>query len=281
MSTYVVGDIHGCFDDWILLKEKIELEDKEAKFILVGDFLDRGPKVIEMLDWALDNITLDGKYQSVMGNHEYCKIQWWRDYNYFKNKTLSAKRSIYGKKFNKEITYKDFCSSSKGFKETLEKNNIPEEKVKEYIDFIKKLPLYKEIKIDVKFKEQKQKFIIVHADFPLNCRTKDESFNKKSIKYTLDYKSIEYSIVKNNISELIWSREHRFPLRDTIVVHGHTATITDDITDNRKSGHMWKDGNFYNVDCGISFDGIEERNLCALRLEDLTPIYSREHKNTE
>ena len=35
MATYVVGDIHGCFREWISLKSKIEALDQRAEFILV------------------------------------------------------------------------------------------------------------------------------------------------------------------------------------------------------------------------------------------------------
>ena len=40
---YVIGDVHGCYEDFLLLKEKIEKRDPEATIILTGDFLDRGP----------------------------------------------------------------------------------------------------------------------------------------------------------------------------------------------------------------------------------------------
>ena len=57
MATYGVGDIHGCYSKWIKLKEKIEAQDKDARFILVGDILDRGSETVQMLLWCLENIT--------------------------------------------------------------------------------------------------------------------------------------------------------------------------------------------------------------------------------
>ncbi len=65
---YVIGDVHGCYEDFLLLKEKIEKRDPEATIILTGDFFDRGPEVWEMLGWAMENIRPGGKYQSVLGN---------------------------------------------------------------------------------------------------------------------------------------------------------------------------------------------------------------------
>ena len=76
MATYIVGDIHGCFREWIRFKSKIENLDKEAEFILTGDILDKGSNSYEMLQWARERITVNGKYQMVIGNHEEEKIKW-------------------------------------------------------------------------------------------------------------------------------------------------------------------------------------------------------------
>lgn len=75
MGSYAVGDIHGCFDEWIEFKNKIEYLDKSARFILVGDIVDRGPKENDMIGWALKNITKTGKYRMIIGNHEYDRWQ--------------------------------------------------------------------------------------------------------------------------------------------------------------------------------------------------------------
>ena len=73
---YVVGDVHGCYDELIALINRIESKDDDAHIIFVGDWVDRGPKVYETLMWMKDHITIDGKYQSVMGNHDYDALQW-------------------------------------------------------------------------------------------------------------------------------------------------------------------------------------------------------------
>ena len=80
MGTYIVGDIHGCFEEWITLKNRVEDIDSEAVFILVGDIIDRGRQTIPMLEWAMKNITTAGKYQMFIGNHEFEKIDWIKSY---------------------------------------------------------------------------------------------------------------------------------------------------------------------------------------------------------
>ena len=42
---YVIGDIHGCYQDMMALLNKIESQDQDAQIIFVGDFIDRGPDV--------------------------------------------------------------------------------------------------------------------------------------------------------------------------------------------------------------------------------------------
>ena len=49
---YVIGDVHGCYDELAALLTIIERKDKAARFILLGDLIDRGPKVWEVLYWA-------------------------------------------------------------------------------------------------------------------------------------------------------------------------------------------------------------------------------------
>ena len=72
--TYAVGDLHGCLNEWLQLRDKIQKKDSKAKFILIGDIIDRGEQVVELCDWAVKHITPNGKYQMIIGNHEHDKI---------------------------------------------------------------------------------------------------------------------------------------------------------------------------------------------------------------
>lgn len=75
--TYtIVGDVHGCLDEFQqMLREvggEISPEGKltmpeNHKVILVGDFVDKGPKVLETIDFLYDN---QDQILIVKGNHE-------------------------------------------------------------------------------------------------------------------------------------------------------------------------------------------------------------------
>lgn len=64
-TDYIVGDLHGMYDQFTNLLVNIRFDNKVDRVISVGDLCDRGPKSIECLrllqyDW----------FHSVMGNHE-------------------------------------------------------------------------------------------------------------------------------------------------------------------------------------------------------------------
>ncbi|MBQ9633191.1 MAG: metallophosphoesterase [Lachnospiraceae bacterium] len=66
MSTYVMSDIHGCFDTFQSMLKQIGFSDQD-QLILAGDYIDRGPQSDVMLSWLLDppeNVVL------LRGNHD-------------------------------------------------------------------------------------------------------------------------------------------------------------------------------------------------------------------
>ena len=65
MSTYIISDIHGCYDEYQELLCKIDFSIEDELFVL-GDVLDRGPEPIKVLRDIMDreNATL------ILGNHD-------------------------------------------------------------------------------------------------------------------------------------------------------------------------------------------------------------------
>ena len=70
---FAIGDIHGCFDSLKeLIEEKIQLT-KSDKLVLLGDYIDRGPKSKEVIDYIIelqgngfDIITLSGNHEQML-----------------------------------------------------------------------------------------------------------------------------------------------------------------------------------------------------------------------
>src|ERR1035438_7247163 len=72
----LIGDIHGHADELVQLLETLGYErghgvyrHAERKVIFLGDFIDRGPKIRQVLEIVRPMIE-EGKALAVMGNHE-------------------------------------------------------------------------------------------------------------------------------------------------------------------------------------------------------------------
>ena len=67
---FAIGDIHGCFDSLKeLVENKIQLQ-KNDKFILLGDYIDRGDKSKEVVDFIIKLQEQGFDIIPLMGNHE-------------------------------------------------------------------------------------------------------------------------------------------------------------------------------------------------------------------
>ncbi len=69
--TYCASDIHGYYDLFQRLLDKIRFSDNDRMFIL-GDVVDKGPDSIKLLQlvFSMPNVTM------IMGNHEYDFLQY-------------------------------------------------------------------------------------------------------------------------------------------------------------------------------------------------------------
>ncbi len=67
MTTYVIGDVQGCFDELLELVDYIAFNPKKDQLWFVGDLVNRGPKSIETLRWVK---SLGNSAVTVLGNHD-------------------------------------------------------------------------------------------------------------------------------------------------------------------------------------------------------------------
>lgn len=76
MRTIIIGDIHGCYREFISLLKKVEYRKKKDRLILLGDLMDRGPLSYEMLQWAIrwkeEN---PDTFFLIRGNHELMLVK--------------------------------------------------------------------------------------------------------------------------------------------------------------------------------------------------------------
>ena len=241
---YVIGDVHGCYEDFLLLKEKIEKRDPEATIILTGDFLDRGPEVWEMLGWAMEHIRPGGKYQSVLGNHEEMVLEWYREWKCWYQSDHQKKEPT---------TYYDFDMVMRSH------DALTPEKLEPVMEFLGKLPFRIEVEMD-----NGVKFDVVHASDTFEPTVNEEERKERNL----------------------WWRSHDVNRqKDTIIVHGHTPTVSGLYqhmdSDRRRRGMIGYLRNDINVDGGCFIGKNDSQKLpypcmlCAICLETLEEIYPR------
>ncbi len=71
VATYVIGDVHGCFDTLKALWPKLGFDERRDQLWLVGDLVNRGPRSLEVLRWSRDlSERLGKRMRVVLGNHD-------------------------------------------------------------------------------------------------------------------------------------------------------------------------------------------------------------------
>ena len=68
MATYAIGDVHGCFDTLKRLLARIRYSPREDRLWLVGDLVNRGPRSLAVLRFAVEQGA--DRLVAVLGNHD-------------------------------------------------------------------------------------------------------------------------------------------------------------------------------------------------------------------
>ena len=67
MAIYAIGDIQGCYDEFVALLEKIQFSEANDSLWIAGDLVNRGPKSLEVLEHL---IAMGDNVQCILGNHD-------------------------------------------------------------------------------------------------------------------------------------------------------------------------------------------------------------------
>ena len=266
MSTYVISDIHGCLDEFLALLKKISFSAKDH-LILAGDYIDRGPKSFEILEWmghAPQNITF------LKGNHdeEFASnvdvMNFVLENAPVKLKADSAKdtKTLY------RIT-QEFCKEQGAlFDYYRTMGLLVRDKDVTLEDLRRWAAKLRSFDYLYRTKAAGRDCVIVHAGYIENLAPLK--------KLGSGYQTLEEFYIYARDEGYKWGG-----LRGGMVVSGHTPTIAE----GRKTytgGKVFrfhdktKDCIFYDIDCGCCFWRQDPNaKLAALRLEDEKIFYYR------
>ncbi len=175
-----IGDIHGYADELEHLLNKLGYSkrgrvwrhsDRIAFF--VGDFIDRGPKIVETLN-IVRNMVEGGSALAVMGNHEY--------------NAICFNREKEGGGFLREHSEKNIKQHS----ETLRQFGGKEEDYKSYIHWFESLPLFYESEgfrvVHATWDQEKVEHLINGSG---DGRLSDKHIYRSAIKGTVLYDCVD------------------------------------------------------------------------------------------
>lgn len=227
--NYIVGDIHGCFDEFLRIEEKIQ-EHASSKgvtpfIISSGDIIDRGRDSYSLLKYFIKG-KKNGTHDAVIGNHEVMMLQAIECYNpellagkfpeaFDSYKLMYDSNKGYLKNLSWEsfkITMKSIWVGQGGY-ETLKSFSFDPDNVRTWeieskiINFLLNMPLFYE----------GENFIVTHA------LSEHEALKRVKIliKKKLDEK--EKKDLKLFANSLIWNRNvPEDKIYSKIHVSGHT-----------------------------------------------------------
>lgn len=259
-----MSDIHGCYNELLLMLDKIGLSDTD-QLIMAGDYIDRGKNSYEVLKWIEHH---SENVRFVRGNHEeefltYVNLMFqleqkenlrtdfssnkdaialYKTVKYsFRNKELSASyfdlyHTINNLLYHSDVTLNDLCR---------------------WTEIIQKMPYYYELKVKDKT------CIIVHAGYTEELNNINTSFSSFE----------EFCLYAREAGYQLGGKQHG------MIIAGHTPTIVKgEFTYNEGNVFRYydkeKDCIFYDIDCGCAFRKREPNaKLACIRLEDEKIFY--------
>lgn len=234
IATYVISDIHGEYQMFMELLDKIKLKETDTLYVL-GDVLDRGPHPIKTLMKLMEMPNAI----CIAGNHELMALECLE----FLRKEITD-TSI--EEFDEEMLDNLMTWQSNGSKTTIDEfRELDTDMRQEVIAYVKEFLIYEELTVG------EHDYLLVHAGLGNFTPEKDIE---------------EYSLY-----ELVWKRadykEKYFD--DVYVVTGHTPTQM--IDENPKPGRIYRKNNHIAIDCGAYFLG---GRLAAICLDTGEEFYS-------
>lgn len=100
------GDIHGCYDELDELLDTVDWSPQKYVTILIGDLVDRGPKIKETLQFAMHTPNV----HSLMSNHEWKLLRYLNGHK-VKEQTLAKTIKQCGESFLRNPLFFDWLQS--------------------------------------------------------------------------------------------------------------------------------------------------------------------------
>lgn len=241
---YVMSDIHGHYDHYRAMLDRIGFQDQDVMFIL-GDVIDRGPDGIKILQ---DMMVRTNVYP-ILGNHEYMALTalpW-----LFQEVTEESVDRIDTNDFQGVLEWMEI-----GGDKTIEAFSVlDKEEQSDILEYLKEFSPYELVQAGGK------NFVLVHAGLT---------------RFSSDRPLEDY-----DLSELLFFSPDfdRTYFKNAYLVTGHTLTRVlyameqglslADLSPDQYQDLVFQKNNHIAIDCGLSYGG----RLACLCLDNLEVFY--------
>lgn len=216
--TYVISDIHGEYEKYVEMLDKIRFTDSDTLYVL-GDVVDRGDCPVDILL----NMMSRANVFPIMGNHELMAL------DLLKELTLEITDDNVDTHLNAELMNKLLEWQLNGGDTTMKQFQKLSKDEREYVlEYLEEFAPYELIKVG------NRKFLLVHSGLG------NFSPDKELDEYTLE----ELTYIRPDYDKIYFAADNLF------IVGGHTPTLAI-------SGkpEIYKNNNNICIDCGAAFDG--------------------------
>lgn len=215
---YVMSDIHGEYEKYVEMLERINFRDTDTLYIL-GDVVDRGERPIDVLKDMMERPNVF----PVIGNHDLMAL------DLLRNLYVEITEENYATHVDGELMKNLLQWQADGGDTTLRQfYALPSEEREYILEYLEEFAPYELAKAGGR------KFILVHSGLG------NFSPEKELDEYTLE----ELTFMRPDYEKKYFDDESLF------LVSGHTPTLA--ITGKAE---IYKSGNCICVDCGAAFDG--------------------------
>lgn len=215
---YVISDIHGCYEEYMELIDKISLSTEKDTIYILGDTLDKGPEPIKVL---LDIIQRKN-VSHILGNHEYLFLYFIRKMGL----NLSEINNMSEEDIQDFYTYLE-----DGGAITIKKYlQLSLKKRQQIVTYIKNSKKYYDLK------SEEKRYVMVHAGI--------SHFNER--KLLKEYHTIDFIEDRANY------KKRYFKDKNTYLITGHTPTS---LIFSDRSTMVYNGNGHIAIDCGCVYGG--------------------------
>lgn len=232
---YAISDIHGEYEQFITLLQKINFSENDTLYVL-GDVVDRGTDPIKVLQYMMNKPNI----VPIMGNHEVMACEG------LKLLLGEVNRDIVNRLSSDELELLSTWMKIGAISTIGDFTYLDSDERQKILEYIRGFSPYKKVCAGG------NEFLLVHAGI--------KGFDPQKPMDAYD------------IDDLVWGRiNYAIPYFDDIfTVTGHTPT--QKILDNPRPGYIFRANNHIAIDCGANK---KDGRLAAICLDTGEEFYSR------